>query len=101
MNKYAKYILVFIVVVQTIGLFTACSEKFRPMIIEKPPVRIAVGGKLDKDQERVLYNVMQMTFATKYENYLPPFKLGVESSDTVNHSHHEEYNFSETLGGGK
>ena len=64
--------------------FVGCAREFRPIIIEKPPIRIAIGGELDDKQRETFFKALKIIAETPYHDYKPPHPLGATGSLTVN-----------------
>ena len=89
MRKYAKIVLLFIVMMHTFAFITGCQRKLRPIVIDMPPNRIGIGGELDTRQERILYNTLGMLLQRPYKDhhYSQPMGGSVSNSITVDESY--------------
>ena len=84
MKKYTKILLWSILVTYGLSMLLGCQRKFRPLVIEMPPNRIAIGGELDSKQSEVLYKSLRILMTRPYENHQHAHPLGVSSSLIVN-----------------
>ena len=82
-KRYAGAVLVILAFLYIVVL-TSCARKFRPTIIEKPPIRVVVGGELDEAQRKVFYHALDKVLAQPYQEYHPVHPLGVIIDGSVN-----------------
>lgn len=76
-TAYIKVMLLFMVVINVIAFLNGCSERrYRPIIVEKPPVRVAVGGELDEEQIALFKWTVKEVMRGEYKDYKWEHPLG-------------------------
>ncbi len=81
MRTLAELVLLFMLIIYTVAL-SGCTNKYRPIIIETPPNRIAIAGELDDRQREVFYNALRIMVAQPYKNHNYSHPMGVSVSQT-------------------
>ncbi len=87
MRVFIILILSLIVSIYLLTL-TGCTNKYRPIIIETPPNRIAIAGELDEQQREVFYNALKIMVAQPYREhtYNHPMGASMHQSRSVSES---------------
>jgi hypothetical protein len=75
-----KTVLISIIFINVSALLisTGCAVKHRPIIINVPPNRVAIGGSMDTRQQKVLFKTLEMLLAKPYHPYEYNFPLSAD-----------------------
>ncbi len=80
------YIMKILISLGIFFLISGCSQRreANPIIIETPPNRIAISGKITEDQERVIYTILDKLLEMPYEQHKFERPIGVDIKYNIN-----------------
>ena len=78
---------------------SSCTRAVRPVVVEKPPIRIAFGGELDESQIEALSMTLRYMASEEFRDYKHPFPFGFDivSSSSIE----EKYSNQVAVSSGK
>jgi len=87
MRILSEFVLGFILIIYMVAL-SGCNNKYRPIIIETPPNRIAIAGELDDRQREVFYKALKIMIRQPYREhtYAHPMGASISHVRTVSES---------------